>query len=125
MLISACLTATAQTPKTVLMNWHPDPNQMGGLSTNDYLTNIVFVIRSSTDIRTTPTTWQVLTNSEASTYTAQILAGAPIAITVNIDSITRFYVANATSKNGGVGPFSNVGVWVPGPPGGAISIVGQ
>lgn len=117
--------AAAQTTKIVAFKFLPDPSQFGGMITNDFLTNLVFEIKTSPDCRIALTNWPTLVTVPAQNFANQIIANQWCSNTVVIDSLTRFYAIRATNYNGGVGPFSNVGVWIPQPiPAYSVSIWG-
>lgn len=99
----------------VLFYWPLDPTDLGGLSTNDYMTNIVFNLYSSTNVSAPVQTWPLLLSVPGQSYLPQGLPGSTWSNAINVDSYPRFYVLQVSNQNGGVSPFSQVAPWVPNP----------
>lgn len=99
-------------PIKVVFTWFPDPAQMGGMSTNDYMTNIVgFKIWSTPTL--TPQVWTVVTNLPAAIGTNTCLLAS--------NTNTTFYAATTVGVSG-ESPFSNTSVWIALPGGGTLNI---
>ena len=101
-------------PTVVLKwNWAPRPQDLGGMSTNDYLTNLTFAIYSTPNCTVALTNWPMLTNVAA--LVAQV-GTTNFELAIPIDGQTRFYVGKAKARTQGESDFSGVAVWVPAPP---------
>lgn len=101
-------------PKQVTFKWSLNPADLGGLSTNDYYTNIVFQLYSVTNCAIPTNQWPIVAAWSASSFPSP--DGVNWTNAVTIDGNTRFYLIQAVNLNGGFGPFSSVSVWVPTPP---------
>ena len=96
--------ASPPTQAVAKFNWLPDTNDMAGLSTNDYKTNISAVIYSTPNINQPTNQWPViassllvsLVESPAGTYTYAF----------PMDGKSRFYAVVMTNGNGGTSPWS-------------------
>ena len=112
--LTVLAVAPTVTPKEVSFQWRPNPLDLGGMTTNQYYTNIVFNVLSVTDCTIATNLWPIVTNWTASTFPS--VDGVNWTNTVTIDGATRFYLIQASNKNGGSAPFSSVATWVPSPP---------
>ncbi len=111
----AALAAIPFPPKvSVVWKWSPNPADFGGLTTNDYYTNILFILYSSPNCTIPTNLWPVTTNWQASTFPST--DGVNWTNSVNIDGATRFYMISVANGNGGASPFSSVAPWLPTPP---------
>lgn len=106
----------AATPKPITFKFSVNPADLGGMSTNDYYTNIAFNVLSVTNCTIPTNQWPVVTNYLASSFPSP--DGVNWSNTIVIDGNTRFYLIQAVNLNGGSGPFSSVATWVPSPPAG-------
>jgi hypothetical protein len=108
-LCASAFCASAQTTNlNVLWKWSPDLASLGGLSTNDYMTNLVFTLYSSTNATVPLTNWIVVTNWPAVPFLAQGPPGTMWTNRIAWDQQTRFYVMKAKEVLGGEeSPFSN------------------
>lgn len=97
---------TNNAPVKFTWTWAPNPLDLGGLSTNDYMTNIAFRLFSSTNINVPLTNWPKVAEWPATNYTDGHWTNSVV-----MDAAVRFYVMKAWSgKAGGTGesPFSNL-----------------
>lgn len=102
------LEAVVQSAVTVTWTWQPTPEEMGGLSTNDYCTNVWFQLLSCTNVTMPMTNWTiVLDNIPSAPWKTQYVAqvGLPS------NSGPQFY-AGRTLTVRDKSPFSNVASYV-------------
>jgi hypothetical protein len=111
--LAALAVVPTTSPKLVTFQWKPDPAAFGGLSTNDYYTNILFRVLSVTNCTIPTNLWPVTTQWVASTFPST--DGVNWTNTVVADEVTRFYLIQVANQNGGFSPFSSVALWVPTP----------
>lgn len=102
------LQAEVQQGVTLVWTWAPSTNEMGGLSTNDYATNVWFQLVATTNITMPMTNWTVVIDHVPASpwqtqYNAQI--GLPS------NGAPQFY-AGRTMTLRDVSPFSNVAPYV-------------
>lgn len=89
-------------PIKIQIEWYPDPAQMAGLSTNDYMTNIdSFVLYSTTNIAAP--VWSPVTNLPPAVGWSTNLVTAPLNST--------FFTATTKTKKGSESPFSPNDIW--------------
>lgn len=113
------LASAAQTPSGLAWNFRPDPADMGGISTNDYTTNFVFVAYQSLTVNTPITNWPAISVSPMSLYANNIIAGVDCTNLLTLTASTAFYVMQVSNiYTGVVSPFSGVAVWFKAPPAG-------
>lgn len=115
--------AGTNSPVILQWTWGPQTSDLGGLSVADYMTNVWFEIRSSTNIVLDPLTWPVLTNVPGSPFPLVLATNQPgwiWTVTNAADAQTRFYIARAADSRG-FSPFSNVAVDLALPPSGTLS----
>lgn len=89
-VVSNTITLSAQVETGVKLNWEwfPSPQEMGGLSTNDYATNVWFQLWTTTNVTLPLTNWTMIAdNIPAYPYSTQYTASA------SIDAAPHFYVA--------------------------------
>lgn len=99
-------------PIKVVFSWFPDPALMGGMSTNDYMTNIVgFRIWSTPTL--VPQVWTIVTNLPPAIGTNSWVLPS--------NTNTTFYAATTVGVSG-ESPFSNTAVWIALPGGGTLNI---
>jgi hypothetical protein len=106
---------------TFSWTWKPDPNDLGGLSTSDYYTNITFNLWTSTNVTTPTANWVLATNWPASPLTVD--SAGNWTASANLDGQTRFYLLTVNALGGGQSPFSNLASWVAKPPPGLLKSV--
>lgn len=123
-LISLTAFATPPQPRSVPLawTWTVNPADLGGMSTNDYLTNIVFSLYSVTNCTIPTNQWPVVTNWQASTF--PVAADGGWTNVVVVDTSTRFYLLSVGGVNGSTSPFSNLAVLVATPQSGIIRRLG-
>jgi len=102
------------TPKIVSFQWSPNAADFGGLSTNEYYTNIFVRLLGVTNCTIPTDLWPVTTQWQASTFPS--VDGVHWTNQVVNDGVTRFYLVSVANGNGGASPFSSVAPWVPVPP---------
>lgn len=101
------------TSKQVTFKWSVDPADLGGMTTNQYYTNIVFNLLSVTNCAIPTNQWPVVAAYPASSFPSP--DGVNWTNTITIDGFTRFYLIQVSNQNGGLAPFSSVATWVPSP----------
>jgi|SRR5579872_528532 len=99
-----------------------NPASFGGLSTNDYLTNVTLVLYSSTNAATPMTNWQAVAAWPASQFLTQGPAGSWWTSAVPSSATAAFYSLQSTNGSGASSPFSYPAVWLPSSPAGVIKI---
>jgi len=111
LLLSAAsvLAAGPATPKTIWWKRFFDNSQFGGMTTNQFSTNVNFQVLSVTDCTIPTNSWPVLTNYQASTF---LSFNGFWTNTVVADGATRFYLMRVGVVNFS-SPFSDPFVWVP------------
>jgi hypothetical protein len=98
---------------------------MGGLSTNDYCTNLVLVIVSVKNITVPTNLWPVV---QVTPVTQLLPQGPPPTWWTNtlaIDNSTRFYSGYVTNYNNEAGPFFPVWTYLHGGPNGSLTVKRQ
>ena len=110
--------APPPTQAVAKFNWLPDTNDMAGLSTNDYKTNITAVIYSTPNINQPTNQWPVI----ASSLLVSLVESPPGIYTYSfpMDGKSRFYAVVMTNGNGGSSPFSNLAPGLTGPNAGVL-----
>ena len=110
--------ASPPTQAVAKFNWLPDTNDMAGLSTNDYKTNISAVIYSTPNINQPTNQWPVI----ASSLLVSLVESPPGIYTYSfpMDGKSRFYAVVMTNGNGGTSPFSNLAPGLTGPNAGVL-----
>jgi hypothetical protein len=93
---------------TLQMSLTLDSSTFGGLSTNDYLTNITILIYSSPDCTVPTNQWPIVAVYPASQFLNQGLPPVYWTNQLAVDGATRFYLMQSTNGNGAFGPFSRV-----------------
>jgi hypothetical protein len=116
------LGVSAQNTVTITTSLALDNTQMGGMSTNDYCTNLVLVIYSSKNITTPTNLWPVVQVTPCSQLLPQGLPPTPWTNALAIDNSTRFYSAQVTNYNNEAGPFFPVWVYLRGGPNGTLTV---
>lgn len=111
----------APQPLSFTWQWNPNPADLGGLSTNDYLTNISFTLWTTTNVTLPVTSWSSATNWQASS-TPNDGTGNWTGV-ATIDGQTRFYLLTVNALGGGQSPFSNQANWVAKPLAGLLKSV--
>jgi hypothetical protein len=96
--------------------------ELGGLSTNDWLTNITLNVSFSTNVAIPITNWPVVASYPAAQFLTQGPAGSWWTSSIPSAASAGFYTIQPTNGNGTIGPFSYPGVWLPTLPGGFIKI---
>ncbi len=118
--LTALSAVPTGTPRQVTWFWMPNTNDFGGMTTNQYFTNIVFRLYSVADCTVPTNQWPVIASWLAAGFPAY---DGNWTNYVNADGLTRFYLLTAGGVSG-QSPFSNLAVWVPIPPSGIIKSVG-
>ena len=116
------------TTVTLTFNGSADPLTMGGLSPNDFATNFVLVVRSSSDASVPTNQWPVVFTAPATSFTNQGPYGSDWTLQLQTTANPSFYLLqftnyNTSGTNGGIGPFSSPVAWVSGSPPGKIKKV--
>src|SRR4051812_11034877 len=96
--LSLWAAAPATSPKLVTFKWQLNPADLGGMTTNQYLTNITFSLLSVTDCTIPTNQWPVITNWLASTFPSA--DGANWTNAVITDGATRFFLIQVANGNG-------------------------
>lgn len=110
------LAAGTNESVTLAWTWAPSPGELGGLSTNDYVTNVWFQVLSSTNINTPQNNWTVvLDNVKATPWSTQYVA----TVTLTNSTGPQFF-AGRTLTLRDISPFSNIAPYVHG--GGAMTM---
>src|SRR5689334_10071497 len=96
----------------ITFNATTDPAMMGGLSPNDYATNFVLVVRSSSDTTVPTNQWPVTFIAPATQFTNQGPFGSDWTVQVPTTANPTFFMLqftnyNTSGTNGGVGNFSS------------------
>lgn len=112
-VVAVFAASPVTTSKSITFKWSPDPADLGGMTTNDYYTNIVFNLLSVTNCAIPTNQWPVVATFLASSFPSP--DGVNWSNNFTIDGFTRFYLIQAANLNGGSGPFSSVFAWVPSP----------
>jgi len=123
LLLSALAIAFVPGPptaKTIWWQWNFDNTMFGGMTTNQFSTNVFFQVRSVTDCTIPTNSWPVTTNYQASTFLSY---NGWWTNKVTADGSTRFYLMSVGVANG-TSPFSDLFVWVPIQPPGIMGGVG-
>lgn len=106
------LVAEQAKPVWLGWNWNPSVTDMGGLSTNDYVTNFTFRVYSSTNLTVPLTNWTMTAEWPVSQFLAQGPLGSTWTNSLVTMPGTRFYVmrtyCNKASEGERLSPFSNV-----------------
>lgn len=113
---------------SVTFGWRWIPNtivDLGGLSTNDYLTNISFKLYYTTNVTQPMSIWKVATNWPAAPLLSQGPLGSMWTSSVTVDGFTRFYALTAFSSvaSEGESPFSNTALQLAPLPSGTLEIL--
>jgi len=114
------LAAGTASNRTLQFKWAPNPVDLGGMSTNDYCTNITIVAFSVTDCTVPTNLWPAVASWPATYFLNQGPPGSQWAAVVQTDQSVRFYMLAATNGSGVASPFSNAATWVPAPPAGVV-----
>lgn len=93
---------TGSTNATLVLQWSWILGDQGGLSTNDYLTNIAFRVYCAPNIASP--NWALYTNFYSTNYT--FTAPSNFTATVSVSNSLLFFTAT-TVTIGGESPFSN------------------
>jgi len=120
--ILIALAAPPATTVTIPMKWMPDPANMAGLSTNDYCTNIVALILSTTNVNQPTNQWPVVASVPVPNLLLQGQPGTIWNYTLQMDGQSRFYAIVMTNGNGGSSPFSNLAPGLTAPTAGTIPL---
>ncbi len=112
--------AAPPTQAVATFQWMPDPNDMAGLSTNDYCTNITTVIYSTQNVAIPTNLWPAIASVKVSTLLSQGPPGTLWTYQFPIDGKSRFYGFVMTNGNGGTSPFSNLAPGLTGPNAGTL-----
>lgn len=103
--------AGTTTNVTFYFRW-PGPVDLGGLSTNDYMTNITFRLYSSTNASTPINQWQLYSAWQGSAFILQGPFNSQWSNTIPVEFTgARFFALKAYSpkaSGGGESPFSAV-----------------
>jgi hypothetical protein len=100
-----------------------DPAVMGGMTTNDYLTNYSIRIFTQTNITIPPTNYILYTNYVPNIFLSQGPPGTVWSNTVPTPTNTCFFISQCTNvSNGGAGPFSHPFPFLPVGPSGGFSL---
>ncbi len=118
LIVAHLWSAAPPTMAVATFKWLPDTNDMAGLSTNDYKTNITAVIYSTPNINQPTNQWPVI----ASAMLLSLVESPPGIYTFAfpIDGKSRFYAVVMTNGNGGSSPFSNLAPGLTGPNAGTL-----
>lgn len=107
----------ASTNSTITLVWDWPIPMTGGLSTTDFLTNVVFQLYSSSNLGTPSTNWQAFTVFTSTNWTFN----GTQTFTGNIPATNSFLFFGLTAKTtGGESPFSNVLLILPVQGGGVL-----
>jgi hypothetical protein len=108
--------ADSPTNQTVALAWTWGPNiaDMGGLSTNDYVTNVSFKIFTTTDATAPTNLWTIATNVPATSFWTNDANVLQYTVTLACDTATRFYAA-VTSDARADSNFSQVAAYLAAP----------
>ncbi len=112
--------APPPTTATVSFKWLPDTNDMAGLSTNDYCTNITVVFYQTKNINQPTNQWPVVDSVPVPILLSQGMPGAVWSHQFPVDGKAAFYAIVMTNGNGGSSPFSNLAPGLTGPNAGVI-----
>lgn len=97
---------------TLSFKWYPGQGELAGLSTNDYLTNIVFNLVSTPDVTMPTNQWPVFATWTATQFTNQGPAGSVWTNTITMADQSRFFaIVVSNIAVGAVSPFSNLAPW--------------
>lgn len=106
------LAAPPSVPVTLSFTWTPSQAEMAGLSTNDYATNIVFVILSTVNVTQPTNQWPQVAVLPAPQFLNQGPVGTLWTNQMPFDGASRFFaliVSNTTSTTTSF--FSNLAPW--------------
>lgn len=108
--LSLC-AAPISTNVTFYFHW-PGPSDFAGMTTNDYMTNIMFYIYSTTNTANPVTTWPLYSTWQGTMFLVQGPIGSQWTNTIPVDFTgARFFSMRAYSPRaagGGYSPFSAV-----------------
>lgn len=128
LIVALSLNAGTTNVHSVTFGWRwiPATVDFGGLSTNDYLTNIAFRLYTTTNITQPTTLWRVVTNWPGAPLLSQGPLGSMWTQSLSADGFTRFYALTATSTaapESGESPFSGVAFQLAPLPSGTLEIL--
>ena len=111
---------------TFSIKYVPSTQEMAGLSTNAYATNLVFILVSTTDVTQPTNQWPITATWTATSMTNQGPLGSVWTNNASSDSQSRFFALMATNTTSGtVGPFSDAKPFFQAPGQGLILSVGK
>ena len=112
--------APPPTSVVATFNWLPDTNDMAGLSTNAYVTNITVVFYSTKNINQPTNQWPIIASTPMTPLLLQGPVGSQWTYSFPIDGKAAFYAIVMTNLNGGASPFSNLAPGLTGPNAGTL-----
>src|SRR5512147_649320 len=116
LLIAASFLCASRSEAATITNvfsfqWQPTPVLMGGLSTNDYFTNVVFRLYGTTNVALPVSNWPLQTTLPAQPFLTQGPPGTDWTYPFVRPSGTMFFVMTAyvakAAPGGDESPFSN------------------
>jgi hypothetical protein len=113
----------APTTATLAIKVLPDPNTMGGMTTNDFATNFLVEVKWSPDCTIPTNAWATVLAIPMIQLTNQGPMGTEWTQQVQVLVNPTFFIARTTNYLGGVGPFSSVATWLAGAPPGTLRAV--
>jgi hypothetical protein len=124
-VLSICtiLIAQAAPPPTTAVatfNFLPDTNDMAGLTTNAYITNITVLFYSTKNVNQPTNQWPIVAWTPLVSLLPQGPVGSWWVYSFPIDGKAAFYALTMTNGNGGASPFSNLAPGLTGPNTGTI-----
>jgi hypothetical protein len=112
--------APPPTQAVATFSFFPDTNDMAGLSTNDYITNITVVFFSTKNVNQPTNQWPVIASTPLTPLLLQGPVGTLWTYEFPMDGKSAFYALVMTNLNGGASPFSNLAPGLTGPNSGIL-----
>ena len=118
--ISILYAAPPPTQAVATFSYLPDTNDMAGLSTNAYITNLAAVIYSTKNINQPTNQWPIVAWTPLTPLLLQGPVGTIWTYSFPMDGKAAFYALVLTNLNGGASPFSNLAPGLTGPNAGTL-----
>ncbi len=120
LIIGTCLYVYAQaaappTTAVATFTWLPDTNDMAGLSTNAYVTNLTVLFYSTKNVNQPTNQWPIVAFTPLTPLLLQGPVGSLWTYSFPIDGKAAYYALTMTNLNGGASPFSNLAPGLTGP----------